>query len=84
MKIVQSLPTHYNPMDYTVHGILQARIQEWVAFLFSKGIVPTQESNPGLLHCRSILYQLSHQGSPFDQKLLIKKACGLKPTSTGS
>ena len=26
-----------NPMDYTVHGILQARILEWVAFSFSKG-----------------------------------------------
>ena len=26
-----------NPMDYTVHGILQARILEWVAFLFSRG-----------------------------------------------
>ena len=29
-----------------------------------QGIFPTQESNPGLLHCRQILYQLSHQGSP--------------------
>ena len=28
------------------------------------GIFPTQGSNPGLLHCRWILYQLSHQGSP--------------------
>ena len=28
-------------------------------FLF-QGIFPTQESNPGLLHCRHILYQLSH------------------------
>ena len=28
------------------------------------GIFPTLESNPGLLHCRCILYQLSHQGSP--------------------
>ena len=27
------------------------------------GIFPTQRSNPGLLHCRQILYQLSHQGS---------------------
>ena len=27
-------------------------------------IFPTQESNPGLLHCRWILYQLSHKGSP--------------------
>ena len=29
-----------------------------------QGIFPTQESNPGLRHCRRILYQLSHQGSP--------------------
>ena len=29
-----------------------------------QGIFPTQESNPGLLHCRRILYYLSHQGSP--------------------
>ena len=28
-------------------------------------IFPTQGSNPGLLHCRQILYCLSHQGSPF-------------------
>ena len=27
-------------------------------------IFPIQGSNPGLLHCRQILYQLSHQGSP--------------------
>ena len=86
-------------MDYTVHGILQARILEWVAFPFSRDlpnsgieprslalqadslpaepqgkpkntrvgnlsllqqISPTQESNPGLLHCWWILYQLSY------------------------
>ena len=29
-----------------------------------QGIFPTQGSNPGLLHCRQILYQLSHWGSP--------------------
>ena len=28
-----------------------------------QGIFPTQGSNPGLLHCRQILYQLSHQGN---------------------
>ena len=37
-----------------------------------QGIFPTQGSNPGLLHCRWILYQLSHKGSPagmgFDSK----------------
>ena len=31
---------------------------------FLQGIFPTQGSNPGLLHCRWILYQLSHKGSP--------------------
>ena len=29
-----------------------------------QGIFPTQGSNPGLMHCRQILYQLSHKGSP--------------------
>ena len=29
-----------------------------------QGFFPTQGSNPGLLHCRQILYQPSHQGSP--------------------
>ena len=29
-----------------------------------QGIFPTKGSNPGLPHCRQILYQLSHQGSP--------------------
>ena len=47
-------------MDYTVHAILQARILECVAFPFSRGDLP----NPGLLHYRQILYQLSHKGSP--------------------
>ena len=37
MKVVQSCPTLYDPMDYTVHGILQARIWEWIAFPFSRG-----------------------------------------------
>ena len=31
-------------------------------------IFPTQGSNPGLPHCRRIVYQLSHKGSPFDMK----------------
>ena len=29
-----------------------------------QGIFPTQGLNPGLPHCRQILYQLGHQGSP--------------------
>ena len=64
VKVSQLYPTLYDPMDYTVRGILQARILEWVAFPFSRGIFPTQGLNPGLQHCRQILYQLSHKGSP--------------------
>ena len=45
-------------------GISQARILEWVAISFSRGIFRTQGSNPGLPHCRKTLYHLSHQGSP--------------------
>ena len=140
MKVTWSCLTLCNPMDnYTVHGILQARILEWVAIPFSRGssqprdqtqvshiadrfftswatreaitisnkqktvkvliawscptllphglssarlprpwhslgkntrvdcyfllqaILLTQRLKPGLLHCRQILYQLSHQ-----------------------
>ena len=43
MKVAQSCPTLCDPMDYTVHGILQARILEWVAFP-SPGDLP----NPGI------------------------------------
>ena len=35
--VVQSYPTLCDPMDYTVHGILQARILEWIDFPFSRG-----------------------------------------------
>ena len=37
VKVAQSCPTLCDPMDYTVHGILQARTLEWVAFSFSRG-----------------------------------------------
>ena len=36
VKVGQLCLTVCNPMDYTVCGILQARILEWVAFLFSR------------------------------------------------
>ena len=37
MKVALSCLTLCDPMRYTVHGILQARILEWVAFSFSRG-----------------------------------------------
>ena len=37
VKVAQSRPTLCDPMGYTVHGILQARILEWIAVPFSRG-----------------------------------------------
>ena len=54
VKVARPCPTLFDPKDYTVHGILQARILEWVA-------IPL-ESNPGLPHCRQIVHQ--PQGKP--------------------
>ena len=72
--VTQSCPTLCHPMDYTVHGILQARVLEWGSLPLLQGIFPTQGWNPGLPHCRQILNQLSHRGSPL--------SCRLEPNST--
>ena len=37
MQVAQSCLTLCDPVDYTVHGILQARILEWVALPCSRG-----------------------------------------------
>ena len=37
VKVAQSSLTLCDPTDYTVHGILQARIPKWVAVPFSRG-----------------------------------------------
>ena len=37
MQVAQSCPTLCDPIDYTVHGILQATVLEWVDFPFSRG-----------------------------------------------
>ena len=62
VKVTQLCPTLCGPMDCTVHGLLQARILEWVAVSFS-GHLPNPGIKPRLPHCRWILPQLSHQGS---------------------
>ena len=43
-----------------------------VAIPFSRGIFPNQVWNPDLLHCRQILYCLSHQGSPKHARITSK------------
>ena len=45
-------PVDCSPRGSSFHGILQARILEWVAISFSRGIFLTQGWNPGLPHCR--------------------------------
>ena len=66
--VAQSGPTFCDLMDCSlpgslVHGIFQASVLELVAISSSRGIFPTQGSNPGLSHCRQMLYCLSHQGT---------------------
>ena len=58
-KSLQSCPTLCDPMNCSlpsssVHGILQARILEWVAMPSSRGVVPTQELNLHVLYCMSL------------------------------
>ena len=66
MKVALSCTTLCGPMDYTTREFLQASMLPWVAIPFSRRSSQPRESNPGLPHCRQTLYQLSHQGSPFN------------------
>ena len=60
-KWLSCIPLFETPWT-VVHGILQARILGTLSLLH--GIFSTRGLNPGLLHCRQILYQLSHKESP--------------------
>ena len=51
VQVAQSFPTLCDPMDCTVHGILQARTLGGYPFPPS-GDLPNPGSNPGLLRCR--------------------------------
>jgi len=51
------------PLGSSFHGISQARIREWIAILFSKGIFPTQGSNPCLLHWQ-VVFTTEPPGKP--------------------
>jgi len=71
-KLLQWCPILYNPMDYSplgsfVHGILQARILEWVAMPFSRRPSQPRDQTPGSeVSCidRQVLYSYHHLGSP--------------------
>ena len=53
-----------SPPGSSVHGDSPGKNTGVGCHALLQGIFPTQGSNPGLSHCRQILYQLSHQGSP--------------------
>ena len=64
-----------NPIDCTVHGILQARILQWVAFPFSWGS-PQPRDQTQISHIASgFFYQLSHKGSP----RILEWVAGVQP-----
>ena len=69
VKITQLCSTPCNLMDCgppgsSVHGDSPGKNIGVDCHALLQGIFPTQGSNPGLLHCWQILYQLSHKGSP--------------------
>ena len=49
-------PTHCSPLGSSVHGVSRENTRVGCHFL-RQVIFPTQRSNPGLLHCRQILYR---------------------------
>ena len=67
--VAQSCPTLCDPMDYSlpgfsVHGILQARILEWVAMPFSRGSSWHRDRTMVFLLCRQMFTLWAYQGIP--------------------
>ena len=58
-------PMDCSPPDSLVHGDSPGKNTGVGCHALLQGIFLTQGSNPGFLHCRQILYHLSHQGSPY-------------------
>ena len=59
VKVIQLCLILCDPMDYTVHGILQSRILEWVVFPFSRG--PSQpRDQTKVSHIAGRFFQLSN------------------------
>ena len=74
--VAQSCLTLCNPMDcslpgFFVHGDSPGKNTGVGCHALLQGIFPTQGSNPGFLHCRQILYHLSHQGSPLERRVVL-------------
>ena len=67
-KVSQSYPTLWDPTDCSlpgssIHGIFSGKNTGVGCHFLLQEIFPTQGLNPGLPHCRQMLYHLRHQGS---------------------
>ena len=65
-EVAQSCPTLCDPLDCSLPGsslpgIFQARVTRVGCHFLLQGIFPTQGSNPGLPHCRQMLYCLKSE-----------------------
>ena len=60
VKVAQLCLTLCDCMDYTLHGILQAKILEWVAILFSRRSSQSRDQIQVSQHCRQIVDCLSY------------------------
>ena len=69
VKVAQSSPTFCDSMDCIVHGILQARILEWVAFPFSRGSSQPRDKTHLVMICNFFYVLL---GSIWKWKLLSR------------
>ena len=58
----RSDPTNHSPPRSSVHGDSPGKNTGVGCHALLQGIIPTQEANPGIWHCRRILYRLSQQG----------------------
>ena len=72
---LQSCPTLCDPMDYTVYGILQVRIREWVAFPFFRG-----SSQPGIEPRSPVLHYI-YMGIYIPQFNSVQFSCSVKSNS---
>ena len=56
-----------SPPGSSVHEIFPGKDTAVCCHFLLQGIFPTQGSNPGFLHCRQILYQLSYKANPIER-----------------
>ena len=77
VKVTQLVRLFVTPWAVARQACLSMKFSKqeyWSGLSFpSPGIFLVQGSNPGVLHCRQILYHLSHQGSPSTSLFWIKR-----------